>query len=161
MDKNQKGKVHAIIHSSAASAAAVGAGLAQIPSSDAPILVTIQTTMIVAIGAVFHKTVTESLAKSMLADFLGVTVGKTVANILIGWLPGIGNGINAVTAAGLTEAIGWAAAKEFDEGVVLIDDDGKERISDLLKQFPTSKKPENATKEKTKKSITSLFGRKK
>ena len=53
----------------------------------------------------------------MIADFLGCTVGKTVANILTGWLPGIGNGINAVTAASVTEVIGWQAAKEFDEDI--------------------------------------------
>lgn len=106
-------KCEAIIQSASASAAAVGGGLANIPGSDAPVLLTIQTTMIVGIGKVFGKTIQESIAKQMIAQFLGCTVGKTVANILTGWLPGIGNGINAATAAGITELIGHAAMKEF------------------------------------------------
>ena len=46
---------------------------------------------------------------------IGATVGRTVSQILIGWIPGIGNAINATTAAGLTEAIGWKIANEFDD----------------------------------------------
>ncbi len=45
----KKEKVHGIIHAAAASAAGVGGGLAQVPGSDAPVLVGIQTSMIVAI----------------------------------------------------------------------------------------------------------------
>lgn len=106
MNYYDKRKCHAIIHAASGSAAAIGGRLAQIPGSDAPILVTIQTTMIISLGAVFGASVTESMAKSILADFLGVTVGKTVANILVGWLPGIGNAVNATTVAGITEVIG-------------------------------------------------------
>ena len=42
-------------------------------------------------------------------------VGRTASQILIGWLPGVGNVINAVTAASLTETIGWIMAKEFEK----------------------------------------------
>ena len=55
------------------------------------------------------------MAKGFLAKFLGQMLGKGVANVLVGWIPGIGNAINASVAAGLTETIGWAAAKMFDE----------------------------------------------
>lgn len=113
MTEKQQIKCHSIIHTAAASAAAIGGGFANIPGSDAPILVTLQTTMIVSLGMVFEKKITESLAKSILANFLGATVGKTVANVLVGWIPGFGNAINATTAATLTETIGWAAANEF------------------------------------------------
>jgi uncharacterized protein (DUF697 family) len=34
---------------------------------------------------------------------------------MLGWLPGLGNAINAATAAALTEAIGWAADAYFRE----------------------------------------------
>ncbi|MDE5558968.1 MAG: hypothetical protein K2J32_14985 [Ruminococcus sp.] len=110
-----KRKCHAIIHTASASAAAIGGGLANIPGSDAPALLAIQTTMIISLGKVFEVSIAEAMAKQMIAEFLGCTVGKTVANILTGWLPGIGNAVNATTAAGITEVIGWAAAKEFDE----------------------------------------------
>lgn len=92
MTSSQQKKVHTIIHGASASAAAIGGGLANIPGSDAPALVALQTGMIISIGAVFNKKITESLAKSILADFLGVSVGKVIANVLSGWLPGIGNG---------------------------------------------------------------------
>jgi uncharacterized protein (DUF697 family) len=37
--------------------------------------------------------------------------------VQVGWVPGLGNAINATTAAGLTEAVGWAADAYFsDEG---------------------------------------------
>lgn len=46
------------------------------------------------------------------------TVGRTASQVLVGWIPGIGNAINATTAAGITEAMGWLLAKEFDEGLL-------------------------------------------
>ncbi len=116
MTSSQKKKCHGIIHTAAGSAAAIGGGLAQIPGSDAPALVAIQTTMIISIGVVFGQSITKGAAAAFLADALGVGVGRTVSQILVGWLPGIGNAVNATTAAGLTETIGWAAAKAFDEG---------------------------------------------
>ena len=39
--------------------------------------------------------------------------GRTVSQFLVGWIPGIGNAINTATAAGITEAIGWMAVKNF------------------------------------------------
>ena len=39
--------IHGIIHTASASAGLVGAGLSQIPGSDAPVIVSLQTTMII------------------------------------------------------------------------------------------------------------------
>lgn len=36
-----------------------------------------------------------------------------MSQFLVGWIPGIGNAINTATAAGITEAIGWIAVKNF------------------------------------------------
>ena len=116
MDKSTKQKCHAVIHSASAAAAGVGGGLAQIPGSDAPVLVAIQTGMIISLGKIFNRTITEALAGAFLAETLGTTVGRGITQVLVGWIPGVGNAINATTAAGLTEAIGWAAAKAFDKG---------------------------------------------
>lgn len=49
---------------------------------------------------------------------LASQVGRTISQIAIGWWPGIGNVINSATAAAVTEALGWALAKEFDEGLL-------------------------------------------
>lgn len=116
MDRIKKRKCHTVIHSASAAVAGVGSGLAQIPGSDSPVLVAIQTAMIISIGKIFHRDITESLAGAFLADTLGVTLGRGISQVLVGWIPGVGNAINATTAAGLTEAIGWAAVKAFDKG---------------------------------------------
>ena len=50
-----------------------------------------------------------------MASAIAGTVGRTTAQVLVGWLPGVGNIINAVTAATLTEAVGWILAKEFEK----------------------------------------------
>ena len=39
--------------------------------------------------------------------------GRLLSQVLVGWVPGFGNVINASTAAALTEAIGWAADSYF------------------------------------------------
>lgn len=150
MTSKQQKQVHAIIHSASASAAAIGGGLANIPGSDAPILVTLQTGMIISIGAVFGKKITESIAKSILADFLGASIGKVVANVLSGWLPGIGNGINAATAASLTEIIGWAAANDFANDSEGLDRDTLEQIDRRTKDAAnalTKPQPKNEKKK--------------
>jgi hypothetical protein len=40
-------------------------------------------------------------------------VGRSISQVLVGWLPIYENIINASTAAGVTETIGWAVAKDF------------------------------------------------
>jgi uncharacterized protein (DUF697 family) len=109
-------KVHGIIHVAAASAAMVGGGLAQVPGSDAPVLCTLQTTMIVGIAEVHGVSITKAAAADLLLTFAATVGGRAVSQVLIGWLPGIGNAVNAATAAALTEAVGWAADAYFDDG---------------------------------------------
>jgi uncharacterized protein (DUF697 family) len=114
MTEEQRKKCHGIIHAAATAAAAVGAGLAQLPCSDAAVIVPIQVGMIISLGAVFEISITESAAKTVLAETLGTTIGRGISQVLVGWLPGIGNLINASTAAAVTEALGWMVARDFD-----------------------------------------------
>ena len=113
MTDTQKAKCHAIIHSASASAAAVGAGLAQIPCSDNAVITPIQLTMTISLGRVFGLELTESAARAAVASVAAATVGRTVSQILIGWIPIAGNLVNAGTAATITEAIGWLLAEGF------------------------------------------------
>jgi uncharacterized protein (DUF697 family) len=108
--------VHVIIHSAATAAAGVGAGLAQLPGSDAPVLVTIQSAMVTGIALHYGVTLTKTAAADLVLTFAATMVGRGISQILIGWIPVIGNGINASTAAGITEAIGWAADTYFKDG---------------------------------------------
>lgn len=103
-----------IIHTASSSAAAVGAGLAQVPGSDNLVITPIQLTMAISLGKVFGITLDQCAAKAAVASAAAAMVGRTISQVVIGWIPGMGNVINAVTAATVTEAIGWIMAKEFE-----------------------------------------------
>lgn len=102
-----------IIHTASAAAAAVGGGLAQVPTSDNLIITPIQATMAISLGQVFGIALDRSAATAAVASASAAMVGRAASQMLIGWIPGVGNIINAVTAATITEAIGWIMANEF------------------------------------------------
>lgn len=106
-------KIHAIIHTASVTAGGIGAGLAQLPGSDMPALMALQTAMIVAIGHEHGCEITKSHAKSLLLTFPAGYGGRAISQFLVGWIPGYGNAINASTAAAITETIGWAADEYF------------------------------------------------
>ena len=108
-------KIHAIIHTASVTAGGIGAGLAQLPGSDMPVLMALQTAMIVAIGHEHGCEITKSHAKSLLLTFPAGYGGRALSQFLVGWIPGYGNAINASTAAGITETIGWAADSHFEK----------------------------------------------
>ena len=106
-------KCRAIIHGASVACGGVGTGLAQIPASDNAVIVPIQSAMIVSLGTVFGLHITESVVKSIIASAGATIAGRTASQFLVGWIPGIGNAINTATAAGVTEAIGWLAVRNF------------------------------------------------
>ncbi|WP_166368701.1 hypothetical protein [Psychromonas sp. SA13A] len=110
--KNTK-SVHTIIHAAASSAACVGAGLAQLPGADMPVIAGIQTTMIITIANKFGAELSEAAAMDMLLTATASYGGRALSQYLVGWIPGWGNSINASTAFALTEAVGWAAEHHF------------------------------------------------
>lgn len=120
-------KCQAIIHTASVSCGGVGTGLAQIPLSDNAVIVPIQITMIISLGAVFELNITESTAKSIIASAGATIAGRGVSQVLWGWIPVLGNAINTATAAGVTEAIGWMAVKNFYDR--WIQDQNKGRLS--------------------------------
>lgn len=113
LTNRERKKCSSIIHSAAGAAAFVGSGMAQFPLSDALVLAPIQIGMITALGSVFDAKVTESVAKGLLASFTASCVGRATSQILLGWVPVLGNIINASTASGLTEAVGWLTVEHF------------------------------------------------
>lgn len=108
-----KKKIKTIIHSASATAGGIGAGLAQLPGSDMPVLMALQTAMIVAIGHEHGCEVTKAHAKSLLLTLPAGYGGRAISQFLLGWIPGLGNVINATTAASITESVGWAADSYF------------------------------------------------
>lgn len=116
MTDKQKKKCRGIIHGASVMAGGVGASMAQIPGGDNAVITPIQLAMTISLGTVFGKTITESTALAAVGSAAASTVGRAASQFLVGWIPGIGNAINAGTAASITEALGWFIAKEFDEG---------------------------------------------
>ncbi len=113
LTRNQK--IHGVIHVAATAAALVGAGMAQIPGSDAPIIASIQTTMIIAIAHEHGASITRTAAADILLTFTATHAGRGASQALLGWIPSWGNVLNASTAVALTETIGWAADAYFND----------------------------------------------
>jgi uncharacterized protein (DUF697 family) len=105
--------VHVLIHSASVAAGGVGAGLAQIPGADAPVLLSLQTGMVIGIAAQHDVSLQKTAAADLILTFAAAMAGRGVSQLLLGWFPGIGNALNAATAAAITEAIGWAADTYF------------------------------------------------
>ncbi len=110
---NKTAAAHGIIHTASASAAAIGAGLAQVPGSDNTFITPIQITMLISLAALYGVTLTKGAAAAKLSAFAAGTIGRATSQAFIGWIPGYGNVINATTAATLTETIGWSAYAYF------------------------------------------------
>ena len=113
MSEAQRKKCHAIIHGASAAAAGAASGMAQLPCADTAVITPIQIGMITGLGGVFGIELTKSSAKAVLASGISSQVGRAVSQWLVGWIPGVGNAVNASTAAGITEALGWSVAENF------------------------------------------------
>ncbi len=116
MTEDQRAECHIIIHAAATSGAGIAAAMAQAPGTDNIPLTALEVGMVIGLGRVFGVSLTESAAKSILAGFLGTIVGRGVFQFLVGWVHGLGNAINAGTAAGVIESLGWAVAADFSNG---------------------------------------------
>lgn len=114
MTDSEKKACHGIIHTNAVAAGGIAAGLAQIPGVDNAPLAALEVEMTIALGKVFGISITKSGAASVLAGVTGTVVGRGISQVLVGWIPGIGNAINAGTAASVVEGIGWSVAKTFE-----------------------------------------------
>jgi len=115
MTKEQREQCHKIIYTAATSAAAMGAGLAQLPSADGATILPINISMIMALGKVFDQDLTKETATAMALAVSPLFVGRMASPVLFGWIPILGNVVNASTAAGMTEALGWMIANRFEQ----------------------------------------------
>lgn len=105
---------HVLIHGFATLSAVIGGGLAQLPSTDAAMLGSLQATMVLALaerrGVPMHRTAAAELVLTLGAAVVGRIAARRVSRLVPGW----GNAANAMTAASVTEAVGWAAVAWFD-----------------------------------------------
>jgi len=119
MNSSQETQCHAIIHSVSGLCGVVGAGFAQAPGSDNAVIVPLQIGMIISLGAVFDIELSESSAKATLSTATASMVGRGISQALVGWIPILGNTINATTATAVTETIGWIVAQNFSQKVLV------------------------------------------
>lgn len=121
MREDEKKKCHGIIHTAAIATAGIGGGLAQMPTADNLAIVPIQVTMTLALGGVFQISLDESTAKATLATATATAAGRGISQVLVGWIPGIGNAFNAATAFAITESVGWTIANEFSRKTKMLE----------------------------------------
>ena len=107
-------KCHVTIHSAAVACGAIGA-TPHIPLSDSFLITPIQVGLIVSIGQIFSTEITRATAQSILFSYISSTVGRSISQLVVGWIPGIGNVVNLATAVSLTEFIGWNFVREYAE----------------------------------------------
>lgn len=112
-------ETRSIIHKAATSAAIASGAMAQgsIVSFDTPVLVTIHIGMVVAIGAVFGKKVSQANAIALLGAATGVGIGVAGVKSVMGIVPIAGNLANATVSFTYTEALGWFCFKYFKDTV--------------------------------------------
>lgn len=113
LPKDIETKCHGIIHGASVAAGAAGAAGAQLPMADNAVITPIQIGMIIALAKVFDRNLTKEAAFGVLKGAGAAFIGRSVSQVLVGWVPGFGNAINTATAASLTEAIGWMSAAQF------------------------------------------------
>ena len=115
INEDQRIKCHAIIHSASIAASAVGAGLCWLPLSDAPLITAVQVAMTISLGGVFGIELSKSAAKAAVVAAAASTIGRSASQLATFWIPVVNLAVNASTAAGVTECIGWAVVADFAE----------------------------------------------
>lgn len=110
---NVKKKCHAIIHGASVLAAGCGAAGAQLPCADAVPITTLQILMIISLASVFGFEISWEVAGAVGNSFIAMLIGRGISQRLVGWIPGLGNVINAATACGITESMGWFVAHGY------------------------------------------------
>lgn len=115
MPKELEKKCHGIIHT--ATVAATAAGAIPIPMSDTIPISGTQLTMIIALEKVFDVTLSQFAAKSLATITLARGAGKALVSNILKAIPGVGTVVGGVilgvTAATLTEGLGWLIADDF------------------------------------------------
>ncbi len=132
MSEQERSKCHAIIHSAAVAAGAIGGGLAQIPTSDTLVITPLQIGMVASLGNVFGKSLTDTAIKALLSSFTAAFVGRTISQSLT-WLPIVGNIVNGSTAFAMTEAVGWSIANYFAKETAIEAEQAQQEAEERLK----------------------------
>lgn len=97
-----------LIHGFAAAHAITAMALAQTVIGDEAALTSLTVAMIMAVARMNGAGWNSGDALAFLGIYVGGYVGVRGATFLVKWVPGLGNGINAIVTAVTTELLGWA-----------------------------------------------------
>lgn len=115
MPKEIEKKCHVAIHT--ATVAATTAGTFPIPMSDAVPISIAQVAMVVSLGKAYGISLSESVAKSIINVTIAQQAGRAIFTNVLKAIPGagtvIGGIVGGLTAAVLTETLGWIVADDF------------------------------------------------
>jgi uncharacterized protein (DUF697 family) len=114
MTPAQHSKSRLSIHLAALAGAVAAFLMAQLPASDNTILVPIEVLLVIRLGSIFHVGLRHSVPRSFVFGSVATFVGRGISEFMVGWVPGFGNAIDALTAAAVIEFLGHILAKEFD-----------------------------------------------
>ena len=118
MTFEQKLKCHQIIHAASALSGVVGV-IPIVTFFDSVVITPAQVTMVIALGKVFGKEISESYAQAIagagVAEMVGKGASKVASKVVFHSIPVIGNIANGAVAASLTEALGWFIVSQFDD----------------------------------------------
>jgi len=134
MTAKQENACAVIIHVAAAASGTVGA--IPIPFADELPISGAQVLMIIGLGKVFGIEFTKSAASSLALTYVASKVGRGISKAVLSFIPVFGWVANAAIAGGLTEAMGWAIANEFDRVAAEKTNGGEtEAVADIVTRF--------------------------
>ncbi len=118
MTRSQKEACHAIIHTTTVTATGAGALMNWLPGADNVYLALNVGLMTAELAYVFDlsfgKAAAETVGMAVLSHYKTAITARLVSQWTVGWIPFLGNAVNAATMAYLLEDIGWAVADAFD-----------------------------------------------
>ncbi|MFT8311724.1 MAG: GTPase [Sporolactobacillus sp.] len=133
------------------SALATNFGTGFVPLPNAPIMIGVQSTMLVKITSIYEVSLTEHQVETVLASALGlfgaVTVGQSTAKTLLALVPGINLVANTVSGAigsAITGALGFGYIQLMEmvvEGKVNLSELAPNELTDILVGLIKSKMP--------------------
>lgn len=118
MTENQRNACHMIIHTNTATATGLASVSNMLPGADNVYLALNVGLMTAELAFVFDLSLGEAAAETVgmavLSHYKTAITARLVSQWTVGWLPLLGNAINAATMAYLLEDIVWAVADAFD-----------------------------------------------
>jgi len=115
LDQERKAKATKIIDDIAQTAATLTAVFSQIPGMGVATLTKLYLEMLAKIAALFNQELESQAARSLVLTGCNRYATAIFQKSVLGWIPLIGNAVNAKMTYDLTKNIGWFFYDYFDQ----------------------------------------------